>query len=212
MYDLFKSLIKIPHITQCVFYSTYCLTCFSNIKLISKSFNFLLLILHTHSYWLLSVIANMHPFETAVLIHFSYIWLFATLCTIAHQAPLSMGLSRQEYWSGLSFPSPQWLQNWWKLLAIPSCPTLCDPVDNSPLSMELSRQEYWSGQSFPSPGDLADPGIKPKSLTLWADSLPSKLQRQILKSFKGGYKRIFAFGIFFPQFLPKSQISFSSSP
>ena len=107
MYDLFKSLIKIPHITQCVFYSTYCLTCFSNIKLISKSFNFLLLILHTHSYWLLSVIANMHPFETAVLIHFSYIWLFATLCTIAHQAPLSMGLSRQEYWSGFLSPPPE---------------------------------------------------------------------------------------------------------
>ena len=32
-----------------------------------------------------------------------------TLCnpwTVAHQAPLSMGFSRQEYWSGLSFPSP----------------------------------------------------------------------------------------------------------
>ena len=26
--------------------------------------------------------------------------------TIAHQAPLSMGFSRQEYWSGLTFPSP----------------------------------------------------------------------------------------------------------
>ena len=26
--------------------------------------------------------------------------------TVAHQAPLSMGFSRQEYWSGLSFPSP----------------------------------------------------------------------------------------------------------
>ena len=32
-----------------------------------------------------------------------------TLCnpwTVAHQAPLSMGFSRQEYWSGLPFPSP----------------------------------------------------------------------------------------------------------
>ena len=26
--------------------------------------------------------------------------------TVAHQAPLSMGFSRQEYWSGLAFPSP----------------------------------------------------------------------------------------------------------
>ena len=32
--------------------------------------------------------------------------LFATPWTIAHQAPLSMGFSRQEYWSGLPFPSP----------------------------------------------------------------------------------------------------------
>ena len=31
--------------------------------------------------------------------------LFATLWTVAHQAPLSMGFSRQEYWSGLPFPS-----------------------------------------------------------------------------------------------------------
>ena len=32
--------------------------------------------------------------------------LFATLWTIAHQAPLSMGFSRQEYWSGLPFSPP----------------------------------------------------------------------------------------------------------
>ena len=29
-----------------------------------------------------------------------------TLWTVAHQAPLSMGFPRQEYWSGLPFPSP----------------------------------------------------------------------------------------------------------
>ena len=32
--------------------------------------------------------------------------LFATLWTTAHQAPPSMGFSRQEYWSGLLFPPP----------------------------------------------------------------------------------------------------------
>ena len=36
----------------------------------------------------------------------SCVWLFATLKTVAHQAPLSMGLSRQEYWSGLPCPPP----------------------------------------------------------------------------------------------------------
>ena len=37
---------------------------------------------------------------------FSPVWLFVTPWTVAHQAPLSMGFSRQEYWSGLPFPSP----------------------------------------------------------------------------------------------------------
>ena len=37
---------------------------------------------------------------------FSYVQLFATLWTIAYQAPLSMGYSRQEYWSALPFLSP----------------------------------------------------------------------------------------------------------
>ena len=31
---------------------------------------------------------------------------FATPCTVAYRAPLSMGFSRQEYWTGLPFPSP----------------------------------------------------------------------------------------------------------
>ena len=35
------------------------------------------------------------------------VWLFATPWTVAHQAPLPMGFSRQEYWSGLPFPSPR---------------------------------------------------------------------------------------------------------
>ena len=38
---------------------------------------------------------------------FSHVWLFGTLWIIAHQAPLSVGFSRQEYWSGLSCPPPE---------------------------------------------------------------------------------------------------------
>ena len=41
-----------------------------------------------------------------MLSHFSRVWLFETLWTGAHQAPLSMGFSRQEYWSGLPCPFP----------------------------------------------------------------------------------------------------------
>ena len=42
----------------------------------------------------------------AVLIHFSHVQFFATLWTVACQASLSMGCSRQEYWSGLPRPPP----------------------------------------------------------------------------------------------------------
>ena len=67
-----------------------------------------------------------------------------------------------------------------------SCPTLCNLTDCSPivpLSKEFSRQEYWSGLPFPSPGDLPDPGIKPRSLTLQADSLLSEPQLNNCKGF-----------------------------
>ena len=42
-----------------------------------------------------------------MLSRFSRVWLFATLRTVAHQAPLSMGFSRQRYWSGLPCPPPR---------------------------------------------------------------------------------------------------------
>ena len=41
----------------------------------------------------------------------SRVWLPVTPWAVAHQAPLSMGFSRQEYWSGLTFPSPGDLPN-----------------------------------------------------------------------------------------------------
>ena len=45
----------------------------------------------------IQVVVSMHA---CVLSHFSCVQLFATLWTISQQAPLSMGFSRQEYWSG----------------------------------------------------------------------------------------------------------------
>ena len=41
-----------------------------------------------------------------VCIIFSHVRLFLTPCTVALEAPLSMGFSRQEYWNELPFPSP----------------------------------------------------------------------------------------------------------
>ena len=59
------------------------------------------------------------------------------------------------------------------------CPTLATPWTIAlqvPLSMGFSRKEYWSWLTFPSPEDLPNPGIKPGSLALQADSLPTELQ------------------------------------
>ena len=62
-------------------------------------------------------------------------------------------------------------------LVTQSCSTLATPrtiAHQVPLFMQFSRKEYWSGSPFPSPGDLPDPGIKPRSPALQADSLPSE--------------------------------------
>ena len=41
-----------------------------------------------------------------MLCNLSHVWLFATLWTVVLWTPLSMGFSRQEYWSRLPFPPP----------------------------------------------------------------------------------------------------------
>ena len=46
-------------------------------------------------------------FRIYVLSRFSRVSLFATLWTVAHLSPLSVGFSRQEYWNGFPFPSPR---------------------------------------------------------------------------------------------------------
>ena len=56
---------------------------------------------------------------------FSRVRLCATPETAAHQAPPSLGLSRQEHWSGLPFPSPMHES---ESEAAQSCPTLRDPM------------------------------------------------------------------------------------
>ena len=50
----------------------------------------------------------------------SHVLLFATLWTVAHQTPLSVKFSRQEYWSGLPFPGKP-LKGGRTLLLLPDC-------------------------------------------------------------------------------------------
>ena len=56
--------------------------------------------------------------------------LCATPQMAAHQAPPSLGFSKQEHWSGLPFPSPMYESEKWNEVA-QSCPTLGDPMDCS---------------------------------------------------------------------------------
>ena len=54
------------------------------------------------------------------------------------------------------------------------CLTSATPLtvaQQAPQSIGFSRQEYWSGLPFPFPGDLPNPGIKPRSPALQANSL-----------------------------------------
>ena len=55
--------------------------------------------------------SSIYSFLFCVLSHFSRVRLFATPWTVAHQTLLSMGFSRQEYWSGLPCPPPGDLPN-----------------------------------------------------------------------------------------------------
>ena len=64
-----------------------------------------------------------------LLSHFSRVRLCAAPQMAAHQAPPSLGFSKQEHWSGLPFPSPMHESE--KEVA-QSCPTLSDPRDCSP--------------------------------------------------------------------------------
>ena len=68
--------------------------------------------------------------------------LFATLWTVVYQAPLSMRFSRQEYWSGLPFPSPMHES---EVARVRLLATPWTAAHQAPPSMGFSRQECWSG-------------------------------------------------------------------
>ena len=65
-------------------------------------------------------------FQHACVCLFSRVWLFATPWTVTCQAPMSMGSHRQEYWSGLPFPSPEDLPDPGMETTSPVSPALVD--------------------------------------------------------------------------------------
>ena len=121
-----------------------------------------------------------------------------------------MRFSRQEYWSELPFPLPRDLPDprieltslmsttlaagffiasaTWeaqvKVLVSQSCLTLCDPMDCDPRLLcpwNSPGQNTGVGSHSLSPGDLPNPGIKFKSPSLQADSLPPELPGKSLQ-------------------------------
>ena len=88
-----------------------------------------------------------------LLSHFSRVRLCVTPQTAPHQAPPSLGFSRQEHWSGLPFPSPM-MKVKSESAVTQSCPLFVTPwtaAYQAPPSMGFSRQEYCSGVPLPSP-------------------------------------------------------------
>ena len=57
-------------------------------------------------FWFIILHLGLYALRSDEVKSLSCVWLFATPRTVARQVPLSMGFSRQEYWSGLPFPSP----------------------------------------------------------------------------------------------------------
>ena len=73
-----------------------------------------------------------------------HVQLFVTPQTVAHQPPLSMGFSSQEYWSELPSPSPGYLPNPRNKPKSPASPAL--QMDSLPLSQQGSSLAYDANQ------------------------------------------------------------------
>ena len=89
---------------------------------------------------------------------FSSVQLFVTLWTIAHQATLSMGFSRQEYCSGLPFPRPGDLPNLGIELGLPAPPaSQADSLPTEPPGKPSDHPAAAAAKSFQSCPTLCDP-------------------------------------------------------
>ena len=84
--------------------------------------------------------SNLAAAAACMLSHFSCVQLFVTLWTVAHQAPLSMGFSRSEYWSELPCPPPRYLPALGIEPKSPAAPTL--QADSLSLSHQGSPCTY----------------------------------------------------------------------
>ena len=110
------------------FFKDVCACSISPIKYVSVIY------IYTHTY----VCVYLHM---PVLSHFSRVRLSATPWIIAHQRPLSIGFSRQEYWRGLPWPPPGGLPDPGIEPASPTSPAL--QADFFFLTTELPGKPMW---------------------------------------------------------------------
>ena len=104
----------------------------------------------------------------------SRVRLIATPWTAAHQAPLSMGFSRQEYWSGMPLPSPTYAADAGKAVACELCSGLCLET------IRERRNQEGRGEAGSSWGSLvfsqgAPPFLQPTALPTLSHVLPSNV-------------------------------------
>ena len=107
-----------------------------------------------------------------LLSHVSRVRLCATLWTVDHQAPPSLGFSRQEHWSGLPFPSPLHENEKWKskitcyFLSTPKFIFIVDILNNT--NNEKRERDEKEGPEFCSKEEL---GLNLSSTLYWANDL-----------------------------------------
>ena len=99
--------------------------------------------------WLSDSVTTKHFYSVVLLLlllllsHFSCVRLCVTPETAAHQAPPSLGFSRQEHWSGLPFPSPKW-----KVKVKSLSPMDCSPPGSSIHGIFQARVLEWGAIVF----------------------------------------------------------------
>ena len=106
-----------------------------------------------------------------LLSRFSRVWLCGTPERAAHQAPPSLGFSRQEHeWVAISFSNAwKWKVKVKSLSRVRLLATPWTVAYQAPPSMGFSRQEYWSGVPLPSP----TVGLNKCLLNSWMNELES---------------------------------------
>ena len=117
----------------------------------------------------------------------SRVRLFATPRTVAHQAPLSMGILQARILEWVAMPSSRGSSQSRDQIQV-------SHIAGRFFTIRATReaQEYWRGWPIPSPGDLSDSGIKLGSPALQADSLPAELfcQLQLNKTERKANKHV----------------------